>query len=81
MSDPQRTCVGCRQRCSVGDLLRIVAPEGCVEYDLHRRKSGRGAWIHPNPHCLKLARTRGAFARAFRRAVDDSALADVREQC
>lgn len=29
---------------------------------------GRGAWLHPDPHCLELAARRRAFGRALRHA-------------
>ncbi|MCK2242585.1 YlxR family protein [Crossiella sp. S99.2] len=34
--------------------------------DLRRRLPGRGAWLHPDPECLRLAERRRAFPRALR---------------
>lgn len=73
---PQRLCVGCRDRASVADLLRVVAVEGRLVPDPHRRLPGRGAHVHPALGCLQLAERRRAFPRALRLegALDTSAL-------
>ncbi|WP_448060017.1 YlxR family protein [Cellulomonas hominis] len=39
-----------------------------VVVDEGRRLQGRGAWLHPDPHCLELAERRRAFPRALRHA-------------
>jgi predicted RNA-binding protein YlxR (DUF448 family) len=69
-SSPQRTCVGCRGRGDRSVLLRFVAARvdgRCVVVpDPRRTAPGRGAWLHPDPACLDLARRRSAFARALR---------------
>ncbi|MBE9374317.1 YlxR family protein [Saccharopolyspora sp. HNM0983] len=65
-----RTCVGCRHRTSNSELLRVVAesgPSGSVAVpDPGRRRRGRGAWVHPDPKCLRRAERRRAFPRALR---------------
>ena len=66
MSAPVRTCVGCRQRAAVGELLRVVAVEGALVPDPSRRLPGRGAHVHPVVGCLDLAERRRAFPRALR---------------
>jgi predicted RNA-binding protein YlxR (DUF448 family) len=66
MNAPQRTCVGCRERTAVGNLLRVVLVEGVAVPDPRRRMPGRGAAVHPNVECLTLALRRRAFARALR---------------
>ena len=64
--EPVRTCVGCRQRANPSDLLRVIVVNGSIEPDPKAQKLGRGAWLHPNSACLKLAIERKAFSRAFR---------------
>ena len=61
-----RTCVGCRVRAPVDDLLRVVAADGVLVPDPRRRLPGRGAWLHPAPECLTRAERRSAFPRALR---------------
>jgi predicted RNA-binding protein YlxR (DUF448 family) len=67
---PMRTCVGCKQRAAKSDLLRLavvtVDEHLCVVPDPRGQRPGRGASLHPVPHCLDLAERRRAFPRAFR---------------
>ncbi|WP_433263865.1 YlxR family protein [Actinosynnema sp. CS-041913] len=63
---PVRTCIGCRARTSPSELLRVVVVDGAVVPDTRRRLPGRGAWLHPDPGCLRDAEKRRAFPRAFR---------------
>ncbi|WP_191254604.1 YlxR family protein [Amycolatopsis oliviviridis] len=63
---PVRTCVGCRRRALIGELLRVVAADGRLIVDERRRLPGRGAWLHPVPDCLAKAERRRAFPRALR---------------
>ncbi len=63
---PQRTCLGCRSSKEKKELVRIVrTPEGEVLVDRTGKKNGRGAYICPNPECLKLAMRSKALARAL----------------
>lgn len=53
---PQRTCIGCGEVKNKKELIRIVrTPEAEVLVDLTGKKSGRGAYICPNPDCLEQA--------------------------
>jgi len=63
---PVRTCVGCRQRSPIAELVRVVAVDGQVIPDPLRRYAGRGASLHPRPACLAEAERRRAFGRALR---------------
>ncbi|MGQ0775836.1 MAG: YlxR family protein [Pseudonocardiales bacterium] len=63
---PVRTCVGCRTRTAASGLLRLVAVNGTLVPDPRRRLPGRGAWLHPDIGCLRLAERRRAFPRALR---------------
>ena len=81
---PVRTCVGCRKRASSSELLRFVAVESgpgsfTAVPDPARRRSGRGAHLHPDPACLALAERRRVFGRALRLAgvLDTGPLAEA----
>lgn len=63
---PVRTCVGCKTRAVIGELLRVVAVDGRLVVDERRRLPGRGAWLHPGPGCLAKAERRRAFPRALK---------------
>ena len=67
---PQRQCVGCREMKEKKALLRIVrTPEGEILLDSTGKKSGRGAYVCPDPACLKKARKSRALERAFDTAI------------
>ncbi len=68
-----RTCVGCRRRDEQSALLRVVVVRGPADTDRwtvvpdeRRRAHGRGAWVHPDPECVRIAIARRAFGRALR---------------
>jgi len=68
---PVRTCVGCRERATRSDLLRVVAgtgPDGspAAVPDPRGCAPGRGAHLHPVTSCFDLAVRRRAFGRALR---------------
>ena len=67
---PQRQCVDCREMKDKRVLLRIVrTPEGEILLDSTGKKSGRGAYVCPDPECLKKARRSKALERAFDTAI------------
>ena len=68
---PVRTCIGCRNRGLAVELLRVVAVRDgndvyVVTVDAASSLPGRGAWLHPDQQCLRVAIRRRAFARALR---------------
>ena len=63
---PQRQCMGCRERKAKRELIRVVrSPEGEVSLDFGGKKYGRGAYICPNPECLKKAIRSKALDRSL----------------
>lgn len=53
---PMRQCMGCRERKPKKELIRVVrSPEGAVSLDFKGKAPGRGAYVCPNPECLKKA--------------------------
>ena len=71
MSEPVRTCVGCRKRATKRELLRVTAGsdasgQPAVVPDPDATAPGRGAHLHPVPECYDLAVRRKAFPRALR---------------
>ncbi|WP_448095644.1 YlxR family protein [Ornithinimicrobium sp. W1665] len=65
--------MGCRRQDEQSALLRVVAVHGpagtdrwTVVPDERRRAHGRGAWVHPDPECVRIAIARRAFHRALR---------------
>jgi hypothetical protein len=77
---PQRTCVGCREVRSKGDLIRIVrTPEGVVEIDPTGKLSGRGAYVCPNRECLDLAIQGKRLEKALEVVVSDKIVKELTE--
>ena len=63
---PQRQCLGCREMKDKKALIRVVrSPEGAVSLDFKGKMPGRGAYVCPDPACLKKARKSRALERAF----------------
>ena len=69
---PMRQCLGCREMKPKRELIRVVrAPEGGVSLDFHGKKPGRGAYLCPNPDCLKRVRKSRGQERAFSQAIPE----------
>ena len=69
---PQRQCVGCRTMKDKKALIRIVkTPEGEIVLDTTGKKSGRGAYVCPDPECLKRARKSRALERVLEVAIPE----------
>ena len=63
---PMRQCLGCRTMFPKRELIRVVrSPEGELLLDFKGKAPGRGAYLCPNPECLKKARKARAIERAF----------------
>ena len=63
---PQRQCMGCRERKAKRELIRVVRPpEGGVSLDFGGKMNGRGAYLCPDPECLKKAIRSKALDRSL----------------
>ena len=63
---PQRQCKGCRERKAKRERIRGGrSPEGEVSLDFGGKINGRGAYICPNPECLKKAIRSKALDRSL----------------
>lgn len=77
---PLRKCTGCGEMKPKKELVRIVkTPEDEILLDLTGKKNGRGAYICPNPDCLKAARKAKRIERSFQCAIP-SEIYDKMEQ-
>lgn len=78
---PLRMCAGCGEMFDKRTLVRVVkSPEGEVSLDLTGKKAGRGAYVCKNADCLKKARKKRAFERAFSIQIDDSVYDKMEEE-
>lgn len=70
---PVRQCLGCREHKPKPELIRVVrSPEGEISLDFRGKKSGRGAYVCPNPACLKRVQKAKALERAFSCPIPDT---------
>ncbi|MBO0703784.1 MAG: YlxR family protein [Candidatus Dormibacteraeota bacterium] len=66
-------CVGCRQHGGKRVLLRVVrTPDGHVVVDPVQRAPGRGAYVHEDAECIRLARRRKGLERALRTPIPEA---------
>ena len=69
---PMRQCLGCREMKPKRELIRVVrSPEGEISLDFRGKANGRGAYLCPNPDCLKKAAKARALERALETAIPD----------
>ena len=77
---PQRSCIGCGSIKDKSALLRIVcSKEGVVEPDESGKKSGRGAYICRDLNCLKEAKKKKSFNKAFKINVSEEVYVKIEE--
>lgn len=63
---PQRQCMGCRERKAKREMIRVVRmTDGTVNLDFGGKTNGRGAYICPNPECLKKAQKSKSLERSL----------------
>ena len=63
---PQRQCMGCRAHKAKRDMIRVVrGTDGTVSLDFGGKAPGRGAYICPDPECLKKALKSKALDRSL----------------
>ena len=63
---PMWQCLGCREMKPKKELIRVVrSPEGEISLDFRGKANGRGAYLCPDPACLKKAIKARALERAF----------------
>ena len=69
---PQRQCMGCRERKAKKELIRVVrTPEGDVQVDFSGKVNGRGAYLCPNPECLRKAQRIKSLERSLEIAIPE----------
>ena len=78
---PQRQCMGCRERKEKREMIRGVrSPEGQVSLDFGGKMNGRGAYLCPNPECLKRAIRSKALDRSLEVAIPEDVYARLEKE-
>ena len=78
---PMRQCLGCREQKPKKELIRVVrSPEGTISLDFRGKANGRGAYVCPDPACLKKAIKQKALERALETAIPEEIYAQLTAQ-
>jgi len=78
---PQRQCMGCRERKAKRELIRVVrSPEGHVGLDFGGKMNGRGAYLCPDPECLKKAIRSKALDRSLEVEIPEQVIARLQKE-
>ena len=78
---PQRQCMGCRERKEKREMIRVVrSPEGIVSLDFGGKLNGRGAYLCPNPECLKRAIRSKALDRSLEVTIPEEVYARLEKE-
>ena len=69
---PMRQCMGCRERKAKRELIRVVrGTDGTVSLDFSGKLNGRGAYLCPDPECLKKAQKAKSLERSLEVPIPD----------
>ncbi len=78
---PVRMCAGCAEHKPKKELVRVVrTPQGEILLDPSGKKSGRGAYLCPNPECLKKARRAKRLERALDCPIPEAVYSRLEEE-
>ncbi|OPZ74523.1 MAG: hypothetical protein BWY80_00555 [Firmicutes bacterium ADurb.Bin456] len=78
---PQRMCVGCQQMKPKKLLIRVVrTPDETIEIDPTGKRSGRGAYICPDPDCLHKAIKGKRLEKALQRVITQEVLDTLKQR-
>ncbi len=78
---PQRQCMGCRERKAKKEMIRVVrGTDGTVSLDFSGKMNGRGAYICPDPECLKKAQKAKSLERALEVPIPEEVYARLQKE-
>ena len=78
---PQRQCMGCRERKPKKEMIRVVrCTDGVVRLDFGGKINGRGAYICPDPECLKKVQKSKALERSLEVPIPDEVYARLQKE-
>ena len=78
---PQRQCMGCRERKAKREMIRVVrGTDGNVSLDFGGKAPGRGAYICPDPACLKKALRSKALDRSLEVTIPEEVYARLEKE-
>ena len=78
---PQRQCMGCRERKAKRDMIRVVrGTDGTVNLDFGGKMNGRGAYVCPDPECLKKALRSKALDRSLEVTIPEEVIQRLQKE-
>ena len=78
---PQRQCMGCRERKPKKEMIRVVrCTDGTVSLDFGGKMNGRGAYICPDPECLKKVQKSKALERSLEVPIPEEVYARLQKE-
>ena len=78
---PQRQCMGCRERKAKRELIRVVrCTDGSVNLDFGGKMNGRGAYVCPNPECLKKVLRSKALDRSLEVTIPEEVIVRLEKE-
>ena len=78
---PKRQCMGCRERKAKKEMIRVVrGTDGTVSLDFSGKMNGRGAYICPDPECLKKAQKAKSLERALEVPIPEEVYARLQKE-
>ena len=79
---PMRQCLGCREMKPKKELIRVVRSpdDATISLDFQEKAPGRGAYLCPDPACLKKAIKSRALERAFSAAIPQEIYSRLEEE-
>ena len=78
---PQRQCMGCRERRPKKEMIRVVrCTDGTVSLDFGGKMNGRGAYICPDPECLKKVQKSKALERSLEVPIPEEVYARLQKE-
>ena len=78
---PQRQCMGCRERKEKRALIRVVrCTDGQVQLDFSGKLNGRGAYLCPDPECLKKAQKAKSLERSLEVPIPEEVYARLQKE-
>ena len=79
--EPLRQCIGCMEMKSKKELVRIVKNKlGEVSLDTTGKAQGRGAYICPNPDCLKKTIKSRRLEKVFEMKIPEEILSEMQRR-
>lgn len=76
-----RMCTGCREMKPKKELIRVVrSKEGVISLDPIGKAPGRGAYVCPDPKCLKKAQKAKTLERALESPISEEVYGQLEKE-